>query len=221
MSMAERLRFLAKRAGKTQVQISKEAKVSKSTLNDLFLGKVKSCSMNVARNLARTLNTTIDYLVSGEEIHIVKDDFYNFSKSSKILAAAPVIDWSEIETWKRDKDQMMKMSSYETVILQNNESDETIALEIINDVMSSNILNSLSFNIGDLITVDPFATLEANDFVVCKADAKSPYSLKQYKVVDGVKILVHLNTTYQPTTTIFKPETKIYGVVTSKLTKIK
>jgi transcriptional regulator with XRE-family HTH domain len=65
MDIYERINELLKEKGRTRIWLASEAGVSYNTLTSLFARRSKNMEIATARKIAIALNTTIDYLFTG------------------------------------------------------------------------------------------------------------------------------------------------------------
>lgn len=66
MEIGSRIRFLRQKRGMEQLELAQKLNISQSKMNKIETGFQKRIEPEILSDLAKALNTTVDYLVNGE-----------------------------------------------------------------------------------------------------------------------------------------------------------
>jgi SOS-response transcriptional repressor LexA len=147
--------------------------------------------------IASKLNTTVDWLMTGQSKSLTLPVSNTLSKHSNAVALSPVIQWNEVPTWKGFSMELKK-ENYTWVPVVSVCSPETFSLIMDDDAMRASFAENINFPKGTIVTFDPAIKWQADKFVVAVIKEKK----KQYSVFRKiVKIrdtyyLSALNSTY-------------------------
>lgn len=71
-----RLELLMKEQKVTRTKLSEDTNISYNTLTSMFQRKSKNMDLKTAKKMAKYLNTTLDYLINGnEQLKYIKDNY--------------------------------------------------------------------------------------------------------------------------------------------------
>jgi SOS-response transcriptional repressor LexA len=198
---AGRLKLKMKDLGLTQEELARKLGVTRSAVAHYVQG-TRHPPLKQMVKLAAVLNVDPAWLQFGKA---QEASFTSKQRSKKSANRIPVLDWNQALTYNPDEsyDKKLEYFNYNNV--------ECYALQIKGDSMVSPLAQSISFNPGSYVIVDPNKIAAHGSYVIATTSNKKEAILRQYVEEGGVIYLKPLNSQY-PLVQLER-STKILGVV--------
>lgn len=173
-----------------------------STIQEIESGK--RLQSKYLGNLAQTLKTTTDYLLTGAialPSFVASGNTENLqglaptTLSPNAVPMVPVIEWKDIKTWN-GMSISSKTRKYEMVPLLGNSSSNSYALRVKDDSMISLYPNSDSFRLDDILIIDPVKIAKPGSFVLAEIGENPECAFRQLVEIAGEQFLMPLNPIY-------------------------
>ncbi len=191
MAFEDRLEQQMKAVGVKGIDIVNKLKVSKGSVSQWRNGITKPGGENAIR-LAKFLRCNLTWLIEGKGS---PEKNVELELGPDLRGKAPLISWVQAGKWKEIDMEGLRQS--DTVFYQHtaNVSDESFALRVKGDSMTSNT-GGKSIPEGSVIIVDPCLVAEHGKVVVARLDDSNEATLKQLIIDGGSKYLKPFNSSY-------------------------
>ncbi|HZW61291.1 MAG TPA: S24 family peptidase [Candidatus Babeliales bacterium] len=200
-----RLKSKMKELGLTQEELARKLGVTRSAVAHYVQG-TRQPPLKQMVKLAGVLKVDPSWLQFGK----AQDTATSAKQQSrKALNRIPVLEWQQAVNYNPE-DSHEKTLEYFSCI-----DTECYALQIKGDSMVSSLTQSVSFNPGSYVIVDPNKQPEHGSFVISTASTKKDTILRQYVEEGGVVYLKPLNPQYPLIQ--MERSTKILGVVIANI----
>jgi len=203
MDLGKRVKALRKLKGWSQEELAKRTSMSRGRIGQLEtnpLAEVKGANLV---SLAAALGFSTEKLLSKEELLAVAG-----VKIKPITRKIPILSWEALSNYHNKKEVLM-LESDRWIGCPDDIGENSFALEVENDLMTSN--SGRSYPVGSFVFVDQDKPPKSGDRVIA-VNAKTLDSVFREYVIEGsVSYLKPLNNQYQ--TKECDEHTQIIGVV--------
>ena len=164
--------------------------------------------------VAKLLNTTIDWILTGQKSLVVNEDrpiYHDVTSGPVTKGLVPLISWVQAGAW-HDAETPSDLEDPERLLpCVANHGPQTYALRVSGDSMTAQ--HGKSYPSGCVIYVDPdqAGAVTSGDRVIAKINGDSKVTFKQYIDDAGVKFLKPLNPQYPTIHDPFRIIGKIIG----------
>jgi SOS-response transcriptional repressor LexA len=186
MDLGSRVKQLRKTQGWSQLELSKRTAISRGRIAQLETNPVAEVKGETLMSLARAFSCTTEELLSSSAL-----DSMSGLKLQPIMRKAPILNWQNLPDILKGS---LMLESESWVGCPHDISDTSFALEVQNDVMTSN--TGRSYPAGTLIFVDQDRTAKTGDRVIAIDRETKESVFREYVVDGGVRYLKPLNTAY-------------------------
>lgn len=205
MSLALRLKKRRIEMGfKSQRKLAAASSVAAQTIRLLESGERENS--NSLKDIASTLNTTVDYLLTGRmsvssypnsEPDPLQKGVEPIGSISGFFRLIPIHDWDKNSlTRTENRIDDMTMSRKDNITTTDNCGENSRAFRIKDDSMVSLFPNTDSFRLGDTIIVDPDKKYGKLSFVIAEIEDKPEFVFRQVIDIAGELFLNSLNPAY-------------------------
>lgn len=185
MDLGKRVKSLRKDNGWSQLELSKRTSISRGRIAQLETNPVAEVKGESLVSLARAFGCTTEQLLSESAPSM------SGLTLQVVTKRAPVLKWHNLPLILTGS---LMLESDNWVGCPQSISDNSFALEVQNDVMTSN--NGRSYPMGVLIFIDQDKKPKSGDRVIAIDRETSESVFREYVVDGGVKYLKPLNTAY-------------------------
>jgi|TARA_B100000795_G_scaffold59975_1_gene40017 transcriptional regulator with XRE-family HTH domain len=187
MDLGKRVKDLRKDQGWTQLDLSKRTSLSRGRIAQIETNPVAEVKGESLVSLAKAFGYSTEQLLSEDELGLLAG-----LKLQPITKKAPVISWDSLESIMNGT--FMLNDNNQWVGCPHDISDSSFALEVQNDVMTSN--NGRTYPRGTLIFIDQTRKPKTGDRVVAIDRDTLESVFREYVVDGGIRYLKPLNTVY-------------------------
>ncbi|MDO6747178.1 LexA family protein [Gilvimarinus sp. 1_MG-2023] len=202
-TIGSRIKEKREQAKLTQDQIAEYLGIAKSAVSG-WENESAQPRYKRLEALARKLNTSVEYLMSGtgDKTLAPNNDLSDSSaihnaEKIDIARRIPLISWISAGAWCESPDQFAPGDAEEWLPLPNNASEQTFALRVEGDSMTAKVPGARSYPHGTVIYVDPNKEVTNGARVVARAP-NGKYTFKTYFEDAGRMYLKAINTDYPP-----------------------
>ena len=185
MDLGKRVKNLRKDNGWSQLELSKRTSISRGRIAQLETNPVAEVKGESLVSLARAFGCTTEQLLSESALSM------QGLKLQPVMRKAPILNWQDLPTILTGS---LMLESKEWVGCPQTTGDNSFALEVQNDVMTSN--TGRSYPTGTLIFVDQDRNPKTGDRVIAIDRETKESVFREYVIDGGVRYLKPLNTAY-------------------------
>lgn len=186
MDLGSRVKQLRKTQGWSQLELSKRTAISRGRIAQLETNPTAEVKGETLMSLARAFSCTTEELLSSGALGNMPG-----LKLQPIMRKAPILNWQDLPDILKGK---LMLESESWVGCPHNISDRAFALEVQNDVMTSN--TGRSYPTGTLIFVDQDRNPKTGDKVIAIDRETKESVFREYVIDGGIRYLKALNTAY-------------------------
>ena len=191
MSFSERLISRMNTLGVKGSELARQLGTGRASVSHWRTGQVVPSSENLLK-LSKALRCNARWLASGVG---TPEGNVELELGPDLRGKAPLISWVQAGKWKEIDMESLRQS--DTVFYQHtaNVSDESFALRVKGDSMTS-FSGGKSIPEGSVIIVDPNVPAEHGKVVVARLEDSDEATLKQLVIDGGAKYLKPFNNSY-------------------------
>ena len=186
MDLGKKVKALRKGEGWSQLDLSKKTLLSRGRIAQLETNPVAEVKGDSLVSLAKAFGITTEQLMSNRDPEKLVG-----IKLQPITRKAPIMSWDSLPHILTGS---FMLESSEWVGCPHDISDNSFALEVVNDLMTS--ANGRSYTQGALIFVDRERQAKSGDRVIAINRVTLQSVFREYVVDGGVGYLKALNTAY-------------------------
>jgi len=185
MDLGKRVKNLRKDNGWSQLELSKRTSISRGRIAQLETNPVAEVKGESLVSLARAFGCTTEQLLSEGTLSM------SGLQLQPVMRKAPILNWQDLPAILIGS---LMLESNSWVGCPHSISDNSFALEVQNDVMTSN--TGRSYPTGTLIFVDQDRKPKTGDRIIAINRETKESVFREYVVDGGVRYLKPLNTAY-------------------------
>ena len=207
MDLGKRVKALRKAKGWSQEEQASRTSMSRGRIGQLEtnpLAEVKGANLV---SLAAALGFSTEKLLSKEELLLVAG-----VKTKPLTRKIPILLWASLSSI--NKGEKLMLDSDRWIGCPDDIGENSFALEVENDLMTSNL--GRSYPVGSFVFVDEDKPVKSGDRVIAVNLKTLDSVFREYVIEGSVSYLKPLNTQYQ--TKECDEHTEIIGVVVGSYT---